>query len=168
MSPEERASRIEATMQQVRDGSWRINVDGLLVLSTYERALWQQAAAAVDPEAIGGAQENAALAMTAKIFKSITTRLIQKPSQVRAAASAAPKTNIPGRFIVTTSRLVFTSKERTFITRFENIGDMCSTLEGIRFFEHGKSAAYAVKYDEPNGDIISQMIDFCMAEAARA
>jgi Zn-finger nucleic acid-binding protein len=161
-----RANRIEATMRQVRDGTWEVDVNSL-VLATGERALWRQAAAAVDPEVIGGPSQNSAYAVTTRIFKSITTRLTQRPSQLRAHKAVADKTSVPGEFIVTTTRLVFSSKSRTFITRYENIEDIVSTLEGIRYFERGKNSAYGIKYAQPNGDIITQIIDHCMNESAQ-
>jgi hypothetical protein len=162
-----RQSRIEATMRQVRDGTWEVDVNSL-VLSTGERALWRQAAAAVDPETIGKASQSTAYAMTARIFKSITTRLMEKPSKIRTAGSAIDKSApIPGEFIITTSRLVFSSKSRTFITRFENLADVVSTLEGIRYFERGKTVAYGIKYAQPNGDIITQIIDHCMSASCQ-
>lgn len=154
----QREPRIAATMAQVRNGTWQVQVQNL-VLAAEERALWRQAAAAVDPSQIGETERTTAYGVTTKIFKSITTRLTQPPSKIASRAKPTAIA-IPGEFIITNFRLVFTSRQKTFITRFENLVDVVSTLEGIKYSDRGQPVVYAVKYDQPNGDIITQLVNY--------
>ena len=156
----QRSQRIAATLAQVRNGTWQVEAKNI-VMSTGERALWRQAAALVDPAIIGRKEQGGALGVTTKIFKSITTRLTRPPSEVsNSSPTTAPV--LQGELIVTNYRLVFSSRAKTFITRFENLVDVTSTLEGVKFSEKGKPVVYAIKYDQPNGDIIAELIQFGM------
>jgi hypothetical protein len=160
---ETRQERVQATMEQIRNGTWQVEAQGV-VLSATERALWRQAASSVDPGVVcGGVERNPG--MTAKIFKSITTRLLQPPSKIRTARIAPANDSVPGEFVLTTSRLIFSSRERTMITRYENLVDVYATLDGVRYGERDKGTVYGIRYDQPNGDIISQIIDFGVATA---
>lgn len=160
----QRQERIQATLERIRNGAWQVEAQGL-VLSATERALWRQAASSVDPGVVCGGGERSA-GMTVKIFKSITTRLMQPPSKARTSRVASSDDTIPGEFVLTSSRLIFTCPSRTFITRYENLVDVYTTLDGVRYGERDKGVVYAIKFDQPNGDIISQIIDFGVATTA--